>query len=102
MSDKSPNSKDRPFRRLLIERQGQCRIRAKRRINPFPFLVVRVKQIIASWEKLGLHRIQRAYCCGDIFFHYVCIDFGSLDVRVSHELLEHADIDAVFKHVGGE
>ena len=62
----------------------------------------KVKRIIAAREKLGSHRIQRAYCDGDIFCHYVGVDFAGLDVGVSHELLEHSDIDSVFKHVGGE
>ena len=53
-------------------------------------------------EKLGFHRIQRAERCENILFHDVSVDLSGLDVRVSHELLEHADINPVFEHVSGE
>ena len=37
-----------------------------------------------------------------VLLHHVRVDFGGLDVGVAHELLDHADVDAVFQKVGGK
>ena len=59
---------------------------------------------LIEWACLYVYSgiIQRASNGWNILFHYVSINLGGLYVRVTHEPLEHADIDAVFEHVRGE
>ena len=50
----------------------------------------------------SLKPIQWASDNGNVLFHYVCIDLGSLHIGVTHQFLNAPNVSPIFKQVGAK